>query len=79
MSHSTVSNPTAIFHLQDHVGLFGYGRVVGNNDDGAAVLVGKAPENLHDISGIGGVQVACGLFGEPSTRLSAICDQPPLK
>ena len=65
--------------MQNYVGLSGNGWVVGDDDDGTAVLVGKASENLHDVTCVGGVQVACGLFGEPSTRLSAICDQPPLK
>jgi hypothetical protein len=34
-------NPRTVFHLEDGVGLLGDGGVVGDYDDGAAVIVSK--------------------------------------
>lgn len=50
--------PSSILHLQHSIGLFCYGEIVGNDDHGAAIVMGKAPEDLHDIPGIGGIQIA---------------------
>jgi len=50
----------AVFHLQDGVRFFGYRRVVGDDDDGAAVGVGQVFEDGYDVGGVGGIQVSGG-------------------
>ncbi len=55
--------PTAVLHLQHRVGLLGYGVVVGDDNDGASVFMGKAAQDVHNVVGVGGVQVAGGLVG----------------
>ena len=44
----------AVFHLQDGVRFFGYRRVVGDDDDGAAVGVGQVFEDGYDVGGVEG-------------------------
>ena len=44
----------AVFHLQDGVCFFGYRRVVGDDDDGAAVGVGQVFEDGHDVGVVEG-------------------------
>ena len=44
----------AVFHLQDGVRFFGDCRVVGDNDDGAAVGVGQVFADGYDVGGVEG-------------------------
>ena len=44
----------AVFHLQDGVRFFGYRRVVGDDDDGAAVGVGQVFADGYDVGGVEG-------------------------
>ena len=44
----------AVFHLQDGVCFFGYRRVVGDDDDGAAVGVGQVFEDGYDVGVVEG-------------------------
>ena len=57
-------NPRAVFHLEDGVSLLGDGGVVGDYDDGAAVIVSEGAKYLDYVCGVGGVKVARGLIGE---------------
>ena len=50
----------AVFHLQDGVRFLGDRRVMGDDDDGAAVGVGQIFEDGHDVGGVGGIQVSGG-------------------
>ena len=48
-----VIDPTSIIHLQHGISLFRYGGIVGDDDNGAAIVIGKATEDLYDVVGIG--------------------------
>ena len=50
--------------MEDGVGLFGYGGVVGDYDDGTAVVVGEGAEDLDYVFGVGRVEVTRRLVGE---------------
>ena len=53
----------SIAHFQHGVGGFGHGWVVGDDHHAAALLMGQAPENLHDVPAVLTVQIAGGLVG----------------
>ena len=44
--------------------MFGYGGVVGDYDDGAAVVVGEGAEDLDYVGGVGRVKISRWLVGE---------------
>lgn len=58
------SGPGTIHHLQHHIGLLSNRVIVGHDDNGATVIVGQRPQDLHNVAGIGGVQIACGFVGQ---------------
>ncbi len=64
--------PRAVFHLEDGVGLFGNRGVVGNYNDGAAVIVGEGTEDFDYVCGVGRVEVARGLVCEDD--LTSLCE-----
>lgn len=45
--------PTSILHLQNDIGLFCHGGIVGDNDNGTAIVMGKAEGDLRDVPGNG--------------------------
>ena len=64
--------PRAVFHLEDGVGLFGYGGVVGDYDDGATVVMREGAEDLDYVGGVGRVKISRRLVGEDD--LAALCE-----
>ena len=50
--------------MENYVGLLCDGGVVGDYDDGAAVIVGEGAKDLDYVGGVGRVEVSCGLVGE---------------
>ena len=44
----------AVLHLEDGVRFYGYRRVVGDDDDGAAVGVGQVFADGYDVGGVEG-------------------------
>ena len=60
-----------ILHPQDQVGGIRYLRVVGDHDDAAALLVGKAAQNVHDDPRVLPVQVPRGLVRQEDRGTSS--------
>jgi len=60
--------------------LFGYGGVVGDYDDGTAVVVGEGAEDLDYVFGVGRVKVSRRLVGEDdlATLRKGSCDRDTL-
>lgn len=66
--------PSAVFHFQDGVSLCSNCGVVGDDDDGAAVDVGKLFENGHNIFRVECVQIASGFVCQ--NDFAALCKSP---
>ena len=62
--HIQILYPRAVLHLEDGVGLFCYGGVVGDDDDRAALVVGEGAKDLYYVFGVGRVKIARRLVGE---------------
>ncbi len=65
-------NPRAILHLQNGVGLFCDGGVVGDYDDGAGVVVGEGAEDLDYVCGVCRIEITRRLVGEDD--LASLCE-----
>lgn len=59
-----VFDDLAVAHGDDAVGGFGDGGVVGDEDHGVFALMMDAAEEVHDLGGVLGVEVAGGFVGE---------------
>ena len=59
-----VFDDLAVAHGDDAVGGFGDGGVVGDEDHGVFALMMDAAEEVHDLGGVLGIEVAGGFIGE---------------
>ncbi len=64
-------NPPSVFHLQNGIRLFCHSGIVGDDDNCAAIIVGKVFQYFHDVMRVGGIKITRRLVCE--NDLAALC------